>query len=262
MAKTRFRTLTDHSGLFWGMIAANAALLALGLGGRPLSWRSHGHIVTGMSNQIVWGLPHVFAVFLIVVGLRRAQCRLDLVGVQPARLQALRAPLAASSPSPCWPAASWCWCSISAGPSASSSRSRTTISARSSPGTSISIPASSRSSPTYLFSMMDRQGLPVGRRSARASRGLAFAWRLALTTGTGSIFGFLIAREAYDAAIMAPLFIAASFLYGLSFTVAVLITMTPRDARGADGRGDDRQVQRTPARSSPSACCSSPPSSI
>ena len=26
----------------------------------------YGHIVTGMSNQIVWGTPHVFAVFLIV----------------------------------------------------------------------------------------------------------------------------------------------------------------------------------------------------
>src|SRR3989339_1420098 len=26
----------------------------------------HGHVLTGMSNQIVWGLPHVFAVFLIV----------------------------------------------------------------------------------------------------------------------------------------------------------------------------------------------------
>ena len=26
----------------------------------------HGHVVTGMTNQIVWGLPHVFAIFLIV----------------------------------------------------------------------------------------------------------------------------------------------------------------------------------------------------
>ena len=77
----------------------------------------------------------------------------------------------------------------------------------------------------YLFSMMDRQA----SRSAGFGKGvawLAFVWRFALTTGTGSIFGFLIAREAYDTAIMAPLFIAASFLYGLSFTVAVLITMT------------------------------------
>ena len=27
---------------------------------------THGHWVTGMNNQIVWGMPHVFAVFLIV----------------------------------------------------------------------------------------------------------------------------------------------------------------------------------------------------
>ena len=35
-----------------------------------------------------------------------------------------------------------------------------------------------------------------------------------------------MAREAYSAAIMAPLFIAASFLYGLAFTVLVLLTMS------------------------------------
>ena len=26
----------------------------------------HGHIITGMNNQIVWGMPHVFAIFMIV----------------------------------------------------------------------------------------------------------------------------------------------------------------------------------------------------
>ena len=26
----------------------------------------YGHYVTGMNNQIVWGMPHVFAIFLIV----------------------------------------------------------------------------------------------------------------------------------------------------------------------------------------------------
>lgn len=40
-------------------------LVALGLGA-ALYMEEHGHIVTGMNNQIVWGLPHVFAVFLIV----------------------------------------------------------------------------------------------------------------------------------------------------------------------------------------------------
>ena len=38
MAKTRFRTLTEHSFLFWGMIAANAALLAAGSAPRS-TWR-------------------------------------------------------------------------------------------------------------------------------------------------------------------------------------------------------------------------------
>ena len=25
-----------------------------------------GHVITGMNNQVVWGLPHVFAIFMIV----------------------------------------------------------------------------------------------------------------------------------------------------------------------------------------------------
>ena len=33
---------------------------------RPCTWSTTGHYVTGMANQIVWGMPHVFAVFLIV----------------------------------------------------------------------------------------------------------------------------------------------------------------------------------------------------
>ena len=43
-----------------------------------------------------------------------------------------------------------------------------------------------------------------------------------LTTGTGSIFGFLVARQAYDAAIMAPLFIIMSFAFGLAVFILVL----------------------------------------
>jgi molybdopterin-containing oxidoreductase family membrane subunit len=49
---------------------------------------------------------------------------------------------------------------------------------------------------------------------------------LILTTGTGSIFGFLAARDAVFGAIMAPLFIASSLVYGLAFTVLVLMTMS------------------------------------
>ncbi|HEC90835.1 MAG TPA: molybdopterin oxidoreductase, partial [Alphaproteobacteria bacterium] len=50
----------------------------------------------------------------------------------------------------------------------------------------------------------------------------AFIWRLSLTTGTGSIFGFLVARQAYNSAIMAPMFIVMSFSFGLAFYILVL----------------------------------------
>jgi molybdopterin-containing oxidoreductase family membrane subunit len=76
----------------------------------------------------------------------------------------------------------------------------------------------------YLFAMMDRRA----SQSASLIKGmgwLAFVWRLVLTTGTGSIFGFLIARDTMSGAVMAPLFISASFLWGLAFTVLVLVTV-------------------------------------
>ena len=50
----------------------------------------------------------------------------------------------------------------------------------------------------------------------------AFVWRLALTTGTGSIFGWLVARQGYDAAIMAPLFIAMSLSFGMACFILVV----------------------------------------
>jgi hypothetical protein len=65
MAKMVFRRLEDHGAVLWVMIAAQFAALAAGLGA-ALYMEQHGHIVTGMNNQILWGTPHVFAVFLIV----------------------------------------------------------------------------------------------------------------------------------------------------------------------------------------------------
>jgi molybdopterin-containing oxidoreductase family membrane subunit len=51
----------------------------------------------------------------------------------------------------------------------------------------------------------------------------AFIWRLILTTGTGSIFGFLVARQAYDSALMAPMFVIMSFSFGLAIFILVLM---------------------------------------
>jgi molybdopterin-containing oxidoreductase family membrane subunit len=71
----------------------------------------------------------------------------------------------------------------------------------------------------YLWTMFERR---MNRHSGRAGL-VALVWRLVLTTGTGSIFGFLIAREPYASALLAPLFIVMSFSFGLAVFVLVLM---------------------------------------
>lgn len=43
-----------------------------------------------------------------------------------------------------------------------------------------------------------------------------FVWRFVLTTGTGLIFAFLTARQAYGSALLPPMFIVLSFVWGLA----------------------------------------------
>jgi molybdopterin-containing oxidoreductase family membrane subunit len=71
----------------------------------------------------------------------------------------------------------------------------------------------------YLWLQMERRMY----RFAKTAGFVAFVWRLVLTTGTGCIFGFLVAREAYDSAIMAPLFVAMSFSFGLAVYILTLL---------------------------------------
>ena len=62
--RTKYEALNDGMGFYFLMAIFGAFIL----GGIGASWymEHNGHIVTGMNNRIVWGLPHVFAVFLIV----------------------------------------------------------------------------------------------------------------------------------------------------------------------------------------------------
>jgi Ni/Fe-hydrogenase subunit HybB-like protein len=178
----------------------------------------HGHIVTGMNNQIVWGLPHVFAIFLIVAasGALNVASIASVFGKVPykpmARLSALLAlallagglvvlVLDLGRPDRLIIAMTvynfgsiFAWNVILYN------------------GFFVVVGA-------YLFVQMSRS-MPYS--IIRTVGTIAFVWRLILTTGTGSIFGWLVARSAYDAAVMAPLFIAMSFAIGLAVFVLVL----------------------------------------
>jgi molybdopterin-containing oxidoreductase family membrane subunit len=73
----------------------------------------------------------------------------------------------------------------------------------------------------YLWTLMERRMAPWSKPAGLA----AFVWRIILTSGTGSIFAFLVARQAYGTALLIPLFLAMSFAWGLAAFLVVQSTM-------------------------------------
>ena len=65
MATLVHRELSAGAWRFYGPLLVLGGLVAAGFAAF-LYMEINGHHVTGMDNQMVWGLPHVFAVFLIV----------------------------------------------------------------------------------------------------------------------------------------------------------------------------------------------------
>ena len=219
MARTSYTTLKTKSGFFDLLIILNAAVVAVGMG--AVWYMEHyGHIVTGMGNKVVWGMPHVFAIFLIVA----ASGALNVASISSvfskysykpyARLSALMALSLL--------AGGLAVLVLDLGRPDRLLIAMTTYNFKSIFAWNIYLYTGFFAIViVYLWTMMaknmDKYSKPMGY--------VAFAWRLILTTGTGSIFGFIVAREAFDSAIMAPLFIASSFVYGLAFTVLVLNTV-------------------------------------
>lgn len=229
MARITFQKLEDHSNLFWGLLALHAAVIAVGLGA---VWymEHHGHIVTGMNNAVVWGTPHVFAVFLIVA----ASGALNVASISSVFNKLAYKPFARLSGilAVSLLVGGLAVLVLDLGRPERLTVAMTTYNFKSIFSWNIYLYTGFLAIVgVYLFTMMDR-GLAKYPAANKAAGWFAFVWRLALTTGTGSIFGFIVARELYDSALMAPLFIAASFLYGLAFTVLVLFTMC-RETRQA-----------------------------
>ena len=218
MKLIRFTQIEGRSSGYYALLGLLGLLILAGLGSAYFM-EHNGHYVTGMTNQIVWGMPHVFAVFLIVA----ASGALNVASIASvfnkksykplARLSAVLAlallmgglvilVLDLGRPDRLIVAATiYNFKSIFAWNMILYSGFIAFVA-------------------VYLWTMMDRG---VGRWNKLAGVS-AFIWRLILTTGTGSIFGFLVARQAYDAAIFAPMFIIMSFAFGLAIFVLVLLS--------------------------------------
>lgn len=212
-----FREIEGKSAGFWLFFGALAALALTGVAS-ALYMEHHGHIVTGMDNQIVWGMPHVFAVFLIVA----ASGALNVASIATVFGKSLYKPLNRLSGllAIALLAGGLMVLVLDLGRADRLIVAMTHYNFKSIFAWNVILYNGFFAIViAYLWTMMDRKGsgwyTPVGT--------FAFVWRLILTTGTGSIFGFLVAREAYDAALFAPMFIIFSFNYGLAVFLLVLM---------------------------------------
>lgn len=194
--------------LYWGTFLLLGFLVLLGLASS--AYMEHeGHYVTGMNNQIVWGLPHIFAVTLIVI----SSGVLNIASMSSAFDKKLYKPLAPLSAlfAIAFLISGLIILVLDLGRPDRLIVAMTTYNFKSIFAWNIFLYSGFFVILSiYIWTMLD---FNVSRYSTIVGK-LAFGWRIILTTGTGSIFGFLVAREAYSTAVLAPLFIIMSLLYG------------------------------------------------
>ena len=218
--KAIFSEVKNNGIGYWGILGIFGLITLLGAGAF-LYMHHHGHYVTGMNNQIVWGIPHVFAIFLIVAASGAA----NVATIGTVFGKAIYKPLGRLS--------AFLAAALLVGgllvllldlgsihhviEMAKGYMNFKSIFAWNMILYSgfIGILA------VYLWTMMDRNKLA---KSLYKPVGIAnMVWRFLLTMGTGSIFGFLVARQYYDAAILAPLFIVASYVFGTAINILVVM---------------------------------------
>lgn len=210
----------EIEGRSLGYLALLALLGALILAGAAATWymEHNGHYVTGMTNQVVWGTPHVFAVFLIIA----ASGVLNVASIASVFGRSMYKPLARLSGllAITLLAGGLAVLVLDLGRPDRLIVAMTYYNFKSIFAWNIYLYVGFFAIViVYLWMMMERRMNPYSKPAGV----FAFLWRLILTTGTGSIFGFLVAREAYDTALLAPMFIIMSFSFGLAIYILVLM---------------------------------------
>ncbi len=217
MKKANFVEIEGRSAGYLALLGFLGIFILAALGS-SLYMEHNGHHVTGMTNQIVWGIPHVFAVFLIVA----ASGALNIASISSVFHKTAYKPLARLS--------GLLAIALLVG------GLMVLVLDLGRPDRLIIAMTKYNFKSIFAWNMLLYNGffLIVGiyiwtmmqrslNKYTKYAGFSAFIWRLSLTTGTGSIFGFLVARQAYDAAIMAPMFVVMSFSFGLAFFLLVLM---------------------------------------
>lgn len=221
----RYRPYSLQSKPLIGALFLFGLLAAIGLGA-AYYMEHNGHVVTGMDNQVVWGMPHVFAVFLIVA----ASGALNVASMGSVFGRTAYKPLARLSGLVAMALlmGGLAVLVLDLGRPDRLIVAMTSYNFKSIFAWNIFLYTGLLViTAAYLWTMMERRM----NGFAKLAGLIAFLWRLTLTTGTGLIFGFLVARQAYDAALMAPMFIAMSFAFGLAIFILAVLGLYEGDGR-------------------------------
>ncbi len=217
------KTREEHR--FYLLLLLGGLVTLAGLGAAHLM-ETQGHVITGMNNHVVWGLPHVFAIFMIVA----ASGVLNVASIGSVFGQPAYKPHAPLS-------ALLCLALLAGGLMVLmldlGRPERIIVAATHYNFTSVFAwnvflySGMSALVLVYLWSLFERRFNGYTQAAGVA----VLVWRVLLTTGTGLIFGFLVARQAYQSALLAPLFIVLSLAWGLAVFLGVQSAMAAGSGR-------------------------------
>jgi molybdopterin-containing oxidoreductase family membrane subunit len=214
-----YRELGGTSPRYWRLLALLGVPLALG----AISYfyiEHFGHIVTGMDNQIVWGMPHVFAVFLVVAATGALNVALAASVFGKTAYKPV-APLSALV-SVALLLGGLALLMLDLGRSDRMIVTMTHLNPKSIFALRVILYNGFLATvAVYFWFMLERRM----NRYIKPVAILAFLWQLLLVTGTGLMFGLNVARAAYDSLLYAPMFIALSSAYGTAVFILILLAI-------------------------------------
>lgn len=214
---TQYQQLSPSTFSYLAAVLALLVLTAVG-GYCAYTLEHEGHHISGMNNQVVWGLPHVFAVSLILAasGALNGATLASVFGVSIYKPYARLSVVLAI----CLLVGGLLVLVLDLGRPDRLLIAITHYNFRSIFSWNIILYTGFIAIGVVYLSVMLERKL---NRFTTAVGVAAFVWRIILTTATGCIFGFLVGRSALDSAILAPLFIALSFVIGTSVLALVML---------------------------------------
>ncbi|MBF0422500.1 MAG: polysulfide reductase NrfD [Magnetococcales bacterium] len=225
---SEFSAIQGRSSGYWKLVALSSGVFLLGLGAF-LAIEVRGHGITGMNNQVVWGLPHVFAITLLVMA--SGALNLGSMSTVFATIQFKQFTRFSAFLSIVLLIGGLTVLLLDLGRPDRMLLPMLYMNFRSMFTWNVFLYSGFMIlCLLYLWSMFEY------KQFTKVVGSTAFAWRVILTTGTGSIFGVIHARDVFYSAITGPMFVAVSLTSGTALSTLLLVGTYQQTKRHLDDK--------------------------